>query len=201
MYSSAGSNQENNHFSPDSKSTWLSFFVFCFFLDDGLSCCLKAGPCGVLLSLYVQTESLLTVQAMCTPRQTQVWGDWRRDPPSSFIIRDEPLPGSWCRSATQTRPAAFFWMIPWLFHDILDINIAGIPYIPSPYLYVFSQPPSKALVRSSNLGYTVLCVFSCLLVGQRGFSMIHCDSERARQHVRTRRARVRPPFYLNLPRS
>lgn len=49
-------------------------------------------------------------------------------------------------------------MILWIFYDILDINIAGIPYIPSPYPYVFLWTPSKALVRSSNLGYMGLYV-------------------------------------------
>jgi len=33
--------------------------------------------------------------------------------------------------------------LPWLFYDILDINIAGIPYIPTPHPYVFSCSPSK----------------------------------------------------------
>lgn len=49
-------------------------------------------------------------------------------------------------------------MILWLSCDILDINIVGIPYIPSPYPYAILWTPSKVLVRSSNLGYMGLYV-------------------------------------------
>lgn len=130
MYSSAGSNQENNHFSLDNKSTWVSFKMIALLLElDPVEC--------TLLSLYGQTENLLTVQAMLTLRQIQVQGDWRQDPRVHSLYKASLSPA--LDVTLQPKPGlSSFWMIPWLFYDILDINIAGILYIPSPYLYVFS---------------------------------------------------------------
>lgn len=68
MYSSAGSNQENNHFSLDNKSTRVSFWMIALLFElDPVEC--------TLLSQYGQTENLLTVQATLTRRQIQVQGD------------------------------------------------------------------------------------------------------------------------------
>lgn len=68
MYSSAGSNQENNHFSLGNKSTRVSFWMTALLFEpDPVEC--------TLLSLYGQTENLLTVQATLTLRQIQVQGD------------------------------------------------------------------------------------------------------------------------------
>lgn len=66
--------------------------------------------------------------------------------------------------------------LQWLFYDILDINIAGIPYILSPHPHVFSLNPLKVLVRYSNLEWLIFSVLLCFPVGHKGYSMIHSDS-------------------------
>lgn len=104
-----------------------------------------------------QTGSVLTVRrvrhAIQTPKSR---GIGRQDPPpkSSFIIQGQShLPAlDVTPLADKTRKKTglphffsffFFGMIPWLFCDILDINIAGIPHIPTPCLYIFCQAASK----------------------------------------------------------
>lgn len=54
MHSSAGSNQENNHFSLDNKSTWVSLKMIALLFElDPVE--------RSLFSLYIQTYSLFTV--------------------------------------------------------------------------------------------------------------------------------------------
>lgn len=54
MHSSAGSNQENNHFSHDIESTWVSLKMIALLFElDPVECS--------LFSPYAQTHSLLTV--------------------------------------------------------------------------------------------------------------------------------------------
>lgn len=126
MYSSAGSNQENNHSSLHNKSTWLSVEMKALLFElDPVE--------WALVSLYGQTEALLTVGATLTQRQIPVRGDWRQDPKFIHYTRRVSLEVPLQPKLGLSR----FWMILWLFYDILDINIAGILYIPSPYLYVF----------------------------------------------------------------
>lgn len=165
MYSSAGSNQENNHFSPDSKSTWLSCFFISFFFP---------GWWTFLLFVSWTVRSVRGSVVPVRPDRKPL------DSPGHAHAETNPSPGGlkagppeFIHYTRRASPPAldvtpppkagllhFFWMIPWLFYDILDINIAGIPHIPSPCLYVFAQPPSKALVRSPNLGYTCApCLF------------------------------------------
>lgn len=93
-----------------------------------------------------------------TRRQTQVQRDLRRELwvhslyQASISLALDVTPQAWAK------PVAL-WMIRWPFCDILDINIAGILYIPSPYPYAFLPSPSKATVKPSNLRNMGLCVF------------------------------------------
>lgn len=94
MYTSAGSNQENNHFSLDNKSTRVT--------------CLNWTLCGVQFVLPVHLDvEILDSLGHAHSGTNQSPEGLKGGTRSSFIIQGKSLTSSRCHCAALTRPVAF----------------------------------------------------------------------------------------------